>query len=138
MEPVTVENGVIVQPDAVEHEAIGLGEGAELLQAVRTRLAGWQEHCVDHGGGIADRAKDVAVALERFLSDFLEVQPNEAEGSRGPLLGAAADVCHLALDQRASFTEHVCGLDGTFWCHAVCSQDLVNSDMVHVAHARVP
>ena len=63
MKLVTVEHSVIVQPDPVEREAIGLREGAELLEAVRSGLAGWQENCVDHGCGIADCAENVAVSL---------------------------------------------------------------------------
>ncbi len=63
MELMTVEHGVIVQPDPVELEAIGLSKRVELPKIVRTRLAGWKEHCVNNRRGIADRAKDIAVAL---------------------------------------------------------------------------
>jgi hypothetical protein len=63
MKLVAVEDCVVIKAEALKREAIRLGQRAELLKAVSSRLAGREEDSVYHRGGIADRSENVAIAL---------------------------------------------------------------------------
>ena len=58
-----MEDCVIVQTNYVELEAIRLGKGAQLPEAVKTGLARRQEDSIDNKGGVTNRTKTVAIPV---------------------------------------------------------------------------